>query len=117
MSISPDFDHVFAVTPGGTIIDGPEGMSGPERVTHDEEHDILIDGRRWQDAEWMPLTGYTSQYGYAGAVLASNEQFAGGLKDDVLADPGIYVMVAVEVDDEEQEDPEPAGWALLLLKD
>jgi len=60
------------------------------------------------------LTGYTGQYGYHGAVMHASEYIGGGLADDILSTPGTYVVVVVNVEDDEADEfAEPAGWAIL----
>lgn len=106
-TLDVEFDHVFTVTHDGTVTDAPN-VYAPS-VWHDDTADIVIDGDGWE-----ALTGYTGQYGYRGAVMHASEKFAGGIARDVLDEPGTYVLVVVEVlPDEDDEQPEPAGWAVL----
>ena len=146
-----DFDHPFRVDEDGALTDA-RGVYAPE-VYHSETDDITIDG-----GEWEALTGYTGQYGYHGAVLHPSEFLGGGLADDILATPGVYVVVVVNVEPtvtyphvwsdsgarcircgligngsdngsceshirydaalvEDDEDPEPAGWAIMRLSE
>lgn len=100
----------------------------PFRVWEDDESDVTrvednvpgvyapdvadVDGITTTEAAWSPLTGYTRQHGYRGAVLHPSEQLAGDLARDVLSSPGIYAVV--EVRDENDEYPaDPIGWAIL----
>lgn len=102
-----DFDCPFTVNDDGTVTDA-EGIYAPS-VFHCEVDDVEIHGDGWE-----PLTGYTGQYGYHGAVMHASEQFAGGILTDVLATPGTYTLVVVEVMPEDDDpEPEPAGWAVL----
>lgn len=101
-----DFDSPFEVRANGTVTDS--GLLAPS-VWHSESDDVQIDGSSWE-----ALTGWTGQYGYSGAVMHASEQFEGGIRDHVLSTPGTYVLVVVNVlPDEDDEDPEPAGWAVL----
>lgn len=86
---SPDFDHVFRVNEDGTVSD-VEDVWAPS-VFHDDENDVEIDSE-----DWEPLTGYTGQYSYHGAVMHASERFAGRIYRDVMAEPGVYVLVVVE---------------------
>lgn len=103
-SFHPEFDSVFEVLPEGVVIERHD-VYAPS-VFHDEGSDVYIDSKGWE-----PLTGYTGQHGYRGAVMHASEQFAGRIRNDVLATPGVYVLAVVDVLDE--EDAEPAGWAVL----
>ena len=118
LSEAMDFDHPIRVTV-------PED-GGPATVTDDvDEHapgaysdadgdDWLDDSGRW---EWAS-TGYTGQYGYRGPVMHASELIGGRLADDILTTSGTYAAVIVEaVDAEGEADDEPAGWAIVKLKD
>ena len=110
-TFNPEFEHPFTVHADGSVTDAPSGVYAPE-VLHSEEDDIEIFG-----AGWVALTGYTGQYGYHGAVMHASEQFAGGIAEDVIAEPGTYVLVVVEVMPEDDDpEPEPAGWAVLRME-
>jgi len=68
--------------------------------------------------EWSFVDGFSGQYGYRGPIMHVSEYLGGGMADHVLETPGIYVVVVVEVLDDPDwdytnENPEPAGWALL----
>ena len=103
----PEFDHVFTVQENLQVTDAPD-VYAPS-VHHSETDDVEID-----TPGWTPLTGWTGQWGYHGAVMHPSEQFAGGIRDHVLSTPGTYVLVVVEVwDSADEPDPEPAGWAVL----
>ena len=98
-----EFDHVFTVHADGSVTDSDRYAPS---VWHDDTDDVVIDGEGW-----TALTGYTGQYRYNGAVMHASEQFAGGIRDDVLSTPGTYVLVVVDVLSEDEG--EPAGWAVL----
>lgn len=91
---SPDFDHVFKVNDDGTVSD-VEDVWAPsvhfQETILPGESDLDIDSE-----DWEPLTGYTGQYGYRGAIMHASERFAGGIYNDVMAEPGVYVLVMVE---------------------
>lgn len=102
-----EFDCPFTVHADGSVTDAP-GVYAPE-VYHSDDDDVEIHG-----VGWDALVGYTGQYGYHGAVMHASEQFAGGIREDVLAMPGTYVLTVVEVMPEDDDpEPEPAGWAVL----
>jgi hypothetical protein len=102
----PEFDEVFTVHEDLSV---EQSLYFAPSVFHDEAEDVLID-----TPQWTALTGWTGQYGYKGAVMHASEQFEGGIRDHVLATPGTYVLSVVNVMAEEgDEDPEPAGWAVL----
>lgn len=107
-----EIDHVITVGADGTVSDGPAGLYAPE-VWHvdgarsPEDIDIMGTG-------WEPLTGYTGQHAYSGAVMHASEYVGGRLERDILATPGTYVAVVVAVlPESDDDDPEPAGWAVL----
>lgn len=116
-----EFDHVVMVLPGGEVTDGPEGVHAPESLidTDDNGQISADDERAWREsierAGWQTFTeGYSGQYLYSGAIMHASEYIGGGLERDILASPGLYVVVTVEclpIDGEEF--PEPAGWAVL----
>lgn len=106
-----EFDHVFTLHPDGTVTDG--SGHAPE-VFHDDETDIVIFG-----AGWTALTGMTGQYAYNGAVMHSSEYIGKRIADYLLElaqdEPLTFVVVVVEcLPDNDDDDPEPAGWAILL---
>ena len=102
-----DFEHPFIVNHDGTLSDAV-GVYAPE-VYHDSANDVEVYGDNWE-----PLTGYTGQYSYNGAVMHSSEYIGGRLARDILETPGTYVVVVVNVHaDADGFEPEPAGWAIL----
>lgn len=99
---SIEFYTTFTVLEGGHYEE--TGDYAPT-VCHVPEHDVIVDS-----SEWEPLTGYTGQYGYNGAVLHESEYLGGGLLEDILADVGgTYVLVPVE----DLDDSELVGWTVL----
>ena len=108
-----EFDHPFTLHPDGTITD-PTGVHAPS-VYHDDETDVRIDG-----SGWRALTGMTGQHGYHGAVMHQSEFIGRGIASYLLelaADgPTTFVVVAVEceMEDDDEDIPEPAGWAILI---
>jgi hypothetical protein len=91
----------------------PANVHAPS-VWHDDTADIVIESDQWEAFS----VGYTGQWSYNGAVMHASEYLGGRLADDILETPGVYVVVAVEVFPEEgDEEPEPAGWTVLRLRD
>lgn len=106
-----EFDHVFMVGRSGAIHDADRNIYPPNVVEHDDQADMLIDGWPYRDHPTREaLVGYTGQHGYSGPVMHSSEYVGGRLADDILAEPGNYVLVVVYGDDEYTE---PCGWAVL----
>lgn len=103
-----EIGHVFTVTDDGRVIDGPRGVYAPE-VYHSDTDDIEVYGDGWE-----PLTGYTGQYGYRGAVMHPSEYLGGRLAEDILSTPGTYVVTVVDTPpDDDDSGPELVGWAVL----
>lgn len=99
-----DFDSPFRVVGDGTI-ERAEHVFAPEVIHVENEHEPEISGSGWEFVD-----GYSGQYGYSGPVMHASEFLGGRMAEDVLDQPGVYVVCSVEVLD----DPEnPAGWALL----
>lgn len=107
-----EFDHVFTIHPDGSITE-PSGVWAPS-VYHDDERDIDID-----DRDWRAITGLTGQYGYHGAVMHASEYIGTGVAGVMwqmaidAEEPVTFTLVIVNVIDDEDEDAEPAGWAIL----
>lgn len=103
-----EFGEVFTVGRSGMLYrHTPSDVYAPE-CFHSEVDDVEIPGGGWE-----PLTGYTGQYSYNGAVMHASEYLGGRLADDILGTPGVYCLVAVEVLSEDGLEEEPAGWAVL----
>lgn len=109
-----EFDHVFTLHPDGTITE-PKNVWAPS-VYHDDATDITIDG-----AGWRALTGMTGQDSYHGAVMHPSEYIGRGIADylqELASDaPATFVVVTVEcLPDDDDPEPEPAGWAILHME-
>jgi hypothetical protein len=116
-------DHVVRVHSDGTVTDAGPGVYAPE-LAMDSADDYQILAEHEQDyaaqAErqgWDLMTGYSGQVGGARSFLMHpSEYIGGGLERDILARPGLYVAITVEMlpagDGDESESPEPAGWAV-----
>jgi len=112
-----EFGSPFRVHPDGTVSHDHDTLA-PETLYHVETTDDTpgadVEGL---DDGWTLLHGYTGQHGYRGAVMHASEYLGGKLAEDVLAQPGLYVLCTVEVIDDEtgEQHDEPAGWAVAHL--
>lgn len=114
-----DFDHPF-IMDGSVIMGGLRDAPGyyAPSVTHDDEHDVLVDGMPLADSEWSAITGMTGQDRYNGAVMHASE-FIGSAIAERMSElseeiPQVFVIVACEVDPTDDDpEPEPAGWVIL----
>lgn len=104
-----EFDSPFEVLPDGSIVPHVRRRHAPNTYHVEGESKPEIDGQGWEFVD-----GFSGQYRYSGPVMHASEQLSGGMADHVLATPGIYVLCVVEVlPDEDDDQPEPAGWVLL----
>ena len=104
-----EFDHPVYVSVDGTVTDPPGPLYAPE-LFGVNDRGLQAQAR---SAGWAGLlTGCTGQCGYNGPVMHPSERVGGGLERDILANPGWYVLTAVEDDD---GDLEPYGWAIAYL--
>lgn len=125
---SPDFDHVLMLIavelPDGLLsgyvieqVGGSVWDWAPE-VSHNEEHDVEINGMPRGVYSWDVLTGNSGQDRYTGAVMHPSELWSQCHVDDLvrLADhPGhALLFTCVEVRDEDGSIPDgdPIGWAV-----
>jgi len=77
-----EFDCPVEVLPGGIVVEGPRDVYAPE----------LYDGEL-QSMRWELLCGYSMQDRYTGPIMHPSEQLAGGMAQDILDTPGIYVAL------------------------
>jgi len=113
LNTSVEFDGPFTVDDKGAVNDTPPGIHAPSVYHVEGERCPEIDGSGWEFVD-----GYSNQYRYPGPVMHASEQLAGGMARDVLETPGTYVLCVVEVfPDDEDPEPEPAGWVLLRATD
>lgn len=124
-----EFDSTYSAVTGEHI----GGLYIPT-VEHSETDDILIDGeastrsdRHEINSGWHPLTGYTQQHGYRGAVMHASESVSDERLREWVREAGgdVFAIVAVEVEqcdtfishggcDCDNACPaEPAGWAVV----
>lgn len=104
---SPDFDHPFRVLADGTIGEAP-GVYAPD----------LLNEELSPSGVWEMLNGYSGQDSYSGPIMHNSEYIGGQLERDILAQPGVYVLVAAYWDREEDDDREEMlieGWAICRL--
>ena len=108
-----DFDHVITVAADGSVADA-EGVYAPELLMGtDGDGSILAEHEAAYvaDAErqgWRLLSGWTGQHGYRGIGMHASEFVGGRLAEHIIANPGTYVVIAIQTDD----DAEPDGWAI-----
>jgi hypothetical protein len=120
-----EFDHVIRVNKDGRITDdiGTQALHAPE--LHDGEVDgSVLHDQKGRPLKWDLMTGYTGQYGYRGPIMHSSEFIGGGLADDILATPGLYVALVnyCSADDSEAVDDTDTGtvaegWAVARILD
>lgn len=117
-----EFDHVIQVHADGTVTDGPAGIYAPEMEDdYDYDGGSFIYSHGASEREWSPMYGYSGQYGYSGPIMHASEFIGGRMADDILAEPGLYVVVIVPGGCDDSDDctdgctcePEPAGWVVL----
>ena len=110
-----DFDHPVRIDADGMVHDRVDGVWAPElmmgtdgdgSVLAEHEAEYVADAER---QGWQLLTGWTGQYGYHGVVMHPSEFVGGRLADHIRETPGIYVVISVETDD---DDEDAAGWAV-----
>jgi len=120
-----DFDHVIRITEDGTVAEPLERTYAPEVTVECLDDDA---GSITREAEqrmieyvesqgWELMTGYTGQYGYSGPIMHPSEYVGGGMEDDILATPGLYVVVEPTAlypseEAEERLGDEPVGWVV-----
>jgi hypothetical protein len=93
-----DFDHVIRVHADGTVTDEPS-IFAPG----------LYDGEVGKG--WTLLNGYSGQHCYSGPIMHASEVIGGGMADDILSTPGVYVALV----DYPSDDSEPEGWAVARM--
>lgn len=115
-----EFDRVIRVNADGTVNANVPNVWAPEvYVGTDEDGQISDDDERTMISElrshgWELLTGWTGQYSYNGPIMHPSEYVGGRLAEHILSTPGLYVVVAVETLDDNEES---AGWAVAYRAD
>lgn len=116
-----EFDHVIRVSADGTVSDGIDGVWAPEvTMTESDPRNPHVGSMVGMSVPWSLLNGYSGQYGYAGPIMHASEVIGGGLADDILSMPGLYVAVTVECVDaceectngDDCQCDRVAGWAI-----
>lgn len=104
-----EFEHVIRVNGNGTITDSlpdTRDYRAPEVTWQNGTHVIEGDG-------WSLMDGYSGQDRYSGPVMHESEFIGGGMEQDIISTPGLYVAVVVMDLDNATEDETPdAGWAV-----
>jgi hypothetical protein len=110
------FEHVFQIV-DGKVTDAPDlgRKTWAPSVYHEDGAQYS-----WIDsADWDLLTGYSHQDRYSGPVMHASEGIGTAIAEELdrLAQdaPRVFALVVVEVlsdDPNEDESPEPAGWAI-----
>ena len=97
-----EFDHVIRVDENGNVTD-EYGIYGPSLF--DDELD---------SSEWSLLDGYSGQDGYSGPIMHNSEFIGGQMERDILAQPGLYVVVVAywSEDDYGSTEDDIEGWAV-----
>jgi hypothetical protein len=116
-----EFDHVIHVWPDGTVSE-PRGMVwAPEiNLFGDSEGDVDSDSEADMVADvssqgWTLLSGWTGQYMSRDSVIMHPSEYIGGnLADHILATPGYYAAVVVDLmgDPDDSGETENVGWAI-----
>lgn len=105
-----EFDCPFEIHADGSVTDWHD-MYAPDLC--DDE----LEGDGWS----LWTHGYSGQYGYAGPIMHNSEFIGGGLERDLLATPGVYVVLASGYSCQEWHGDEPddecdgdhrEGWAI-----
>ena len=110
-----EFYQVFEVESGGLV--RLYNDYAPD-VYEDPENDLVIDNPSWESFSY----GYTQQYAYSGPVMHDSEMLRGSLAEDILATPGVYVLVPVaypcaDTGDECENWTHYEGWVVLKKTD
>jgi hypothetical protein len=115
-----EFEHVIRVDENGDVhedVPSTRETWAPE-LYHEDVHPGDDLRTAVAPAGWEFLNGYSGQDRYPGPIMHSSEYIGGALERDILAEPGIYVAVVVECYPEDEDDyPEPSGWAVLRKVD
>jgi hypothetical protein len=86
-----EVDHVIEVHEDGTVTEDTEDVYAPEVYT----------GELFEPDGWSFFTtGYSGQYGYSGPWMHASEFVGGSLAQDILSEPGYYVVIANDAGDE-----------------
>lgn len=108
-----DFDAPFRVSEGG-FISREDGLYAPEMFLNEEFSE--------QGDKWELISGFSGQDSYAGPIMHSSEYLGGAMAQYVLDNPGVYVLMAAQWEDEETPYSETdgyytEGWILARYKE
>lgn len=108
-----DFDRIIRVRNGHVITPS----SGPWAPSAYLEDGALVFTDSY--GEWEAVDGFSGQQGYAGPVMHSSEQIAGGIARHILENDGDYVALVVTVmpDGDSHDFDDVAGWCVARLKE
>lgn len=96
-----EFDHVVRVHDDGTVT-AEDGIYGPNLLDDD------LDG-----PGWTLLDGYSGQDRYSGPIMHDSEFIGGQMAEDILSEPGVYVVIATYYSPETDDDDLVCeGWAV-----
>jgi hypothetical protein len=98
-----EFDCAFEVTADGKVVERPD-VWAPSLL------DDQLDTEGWE-----LLDGYSGQDRYAGPIMHSSEFLGGRMADDIVATPGVYVVIAAYWSPEEGDENaelDVEGWAV-----
>lgn len=106
-----EFDSPFEVLRHGYVIQRHDVLG----ATYLDDH---LDSSKWET--WSQ--GYTGQDSYNGPVMHNSEFLGGRMAQDLLDEPGVYVLTAAEWspdEDDENGDTDlyAEGWVIARLKD
>lgn len=125
LDAAAEWDHPFRIEPGGVFSDGLAETYAPDVYADcDDDGSVLPQAAERLTADlrhqgWEPV-GQSGQQG-GGWMMHPSEYLGGGLADEVLDTPGVYVLTEVrglysdDVDGARatELDADPIGWTLL----
>jgi len=126
LNVIMEFGHVIRVIHVGAgvrkrvlVIDEPDTWAPDLYMDVDSDGQVTStdDELRNMAKPWELMDGYSSQYRYSGPVMHRSEFIGGRMEADILAKPGVYVVVEPyplgESEEQEQElSDEPIGWVV-----
>jgi hypothetical protein len=101
-----DWNSPFRVYDDGTV-SLESGAYSPEVYDGEDMTAPEVHGSGWKFVD-----GYSGQHRYSGPVMHASEYLGGRMAEDILGEPGVYVLTAVENVD---NGGAACGWAVLRL--
>lgn len=98
-----EFDAVVRVEQDGTVSE-VSGVYAPEVIVFlDSDGQITDEAEKFmvksvEQQGWKLLSGYTGQYSCSGPIMHPSEFVGGRLAEDILEQPGLYVVCEVRGD-------------------